>query len=88
MAIGKHFEISEIARWSSVQFSSNFQTCFEIVQTSKMEVKVGIIGGSGFYKMPELKNPVYKTVQTEFGEPSDQVVEGVIEGVPVVLIAR
>ena len=38
--------------------------------------------------MPELQNPVSKNVQTEFGDPSDKLVEGTIHGVPVVVLSR
>ena len=50
--------------------------------------KVGIFGGSGFYNMPELTNVKTETIITPFGEPSDNPVSGLIEGVPCVLLAR
>lgn len=51
-------------------------------------VKVGIIGGSGFYKLESLENKVVKEVTTPFGKPSTSPVEGTISGVPVVVLAR
>jgi len=51
-------------------------------------IKIGIIGGSGFYQMPELENPQEKQVNTEFGEPTDKLVVGTIHGVPVVVLSR
>lgn len=51
-------------------------------------IKIGIIGGSGFYQMPELENPQEKQVNTEFGEPTDKLVIGTIHGVPVVVLSR
>jgi len=51
-------------------------------------VKVGIIGGSGFYQMDELENPQTKQVDTEFGKPTDDLVSGSIHGVPVVVLSR
>ena len=51
-------------------------------------VTVGIIGGSGFYQMPELQNPQSKKVETEFGEPTDNLVSGTIHGIPVVVLSR
>ena len=54
---------------------------------SKM-IKIGIIGGSGFYQLSELKDSSEKIVNTEFGAPSDKLVEGTIHGVPVVVLAR
>ncbi|XP_057364936.1 S-methyl-5'-thioadenosine phosphorylase-like [Daphnia carinata] len=52
------------------------------------KVKIGIIGGSGFYKLDALKDPVEKSVNTPFGEPSDALVSGKIEGVDCVVLAR
>jgi len=52
-------------------------------------VKIGIIGGSGFYEMPELENPLTKLgVENEFGKPTDDLVTGSIHGVPVVVLSR
>jgi len=53
-----------------------------------MTVKVGIIGGSGFYKMENLNNREEKVVETPFGKPSSTPVEGDLHGVRVVVIAR
>ena len=38
--------------------------------------------------MPELQNVTGKKVDTEFGDPSDQLMEGTIDGVPVVVLSR
>ncbi len=51
-------------------------------------IQVAIIGGSGFYSLSELKDPVFRSVQTEFGDPSDEIAEGSIDGVPCVVLAR
>ena len=51
-------------------------------------MQIGIIGGSGFYQMPELQNACGKKVETEFGDPTDQLMEGTIHGVPVVVLSR
>ena len=51
-------------------------------------IKIGIIGGSGFYQLSDLKDSSEKIVNTEFGAPSDKLVEGTIHGVPVVVLAR
>jgi len=53
-----------------------------------VKVKVGIIGGSGFYKLDALKNPVEKTVKTPFGDPSDSLFIGTISDVDCVVLAR
>ncbi|KAF6770567.1 hypothetical protein AHF37_10415, partial [Paragonimus kellicotti] len=49
---------------------------------------VGIIGGSGLNDLHILKNPVERRVQTIFGEPSDVLIEGTVNNVPCVLLAR
>ena len=51
-------------------------------------VQVGIIGGSGFYKLDALKNSVEKTVKTPFGDPSDSLFIGTISDVDCVVLAR
>lgn len=53
-----------------------------------MAVKIGIIGGSGFYKLEALENAVEKKVTTPFGEPSDALLVGKIFGVDCVVLAR
>jgi len=53
---------------------------------SRMRVKVGVIGGSGFYKLEELENTKQITVDTRWGEA--KVVVGTLGGVDVVLLAR
>ncbi|HEX8565834.1 MAG TPA: S-methyl-5'-thioadenosine phosphorylase [Pyrinomonadaceae bacterium] len=52
------------------------------------QVKIGIIGGSGLYQMPELKNVREVGVETPFGKPSDAFIIGELEGVEVAFLAR
>ncbi|HEX8265795.1 MAG TPA: S-methyl-5'-thioadenosine phosphorylase [Pyrinomonadaceae bacterium] len=52
------------------------------------QVKIGIIGGSGLYQMPELKNVREVEVDTPFGKPSDVFIIGELEGVEVAFLAR
>lgn len=52
------------------------------------QVKVGIIGGSGLDNPDLLKNRTERKVTTIFGDPSDILVEGDIDGIPCVLLAR
>lgn len=52
------------------------------------QVKIGIIGGSGLYQMPELKNVREQVVDTPFGKPSDAFIIGELEGVEVAFLAR
>lgn len=51
-------------------------------------IKIGIIGGSGLYNMPDLKNKEEVAVRTPFGATSDPLVTGEIAGVRVAFIAR
>jgi 5'-methylthioadenosine phosphorylase len=49
---------------------------------------VGIIGGSGLYSMAGLKDAREIRVKTPFGEPSDALVVGMLEGKRVAFLAR
>src|SRR5881275_966595 len=50
--------------------------------------KIGIIGGSGLYQMPELKDIEEIQVETPFGNPSDAFITGTLEGVRVAFLPR
>ena len=50
--------------------------------------KIGIIGGSGLYQMPELKDIEEVRVETPFGNPSDAFIVGTLEGVRVAFLPR
>ena len=49
---------------------------------------VGLIGGSGLYQMAGLENPQEQHIDTPFGAPSDVLVTGRLQGVPVAFLAR
>jgi 5'-methylthioadenosine phosphorylase len=49
---------------------------------------IGIIGGSGLYSMAGLKDTREIHVKTPFGEPSDAIVVGTLEGKRVAFLAR
>jgi 5'-methylthioadenosine phosphorylase len=51
-------------------------------------IKIGIIGGSGLYKMDALKDVKEVTLDTPFGSPSDAFIVGTLEGTPVAFLAR
>ncbi len=51
-------------------------------------IRIGIIGGSGLYRMEGLANVEERAVSTPFGEPSDAVITGTLDGVPVAFLAR
>jgi 5'-methylthioadenosine phosphorylase len=50
--------------------------------------RIGIIGGSGLYQMPELKDIEEVKVETPFGDPSDAFIVGTLEGVRVAFLPR
>jgi 5'-methylthioadenosine phosphorylase len=50
--------------------------------------KIGIIGGSGLYQMPELKDVEEVGVETPFGPPSDAFIVGTLEGERVAFLPR
>ena len=50
--------------------------------------KIGIIGGSGLYQMPELTEIDEVEIQTPFGKPSDAFIIGTLEGERVAFLPR
>ena len=52
------------------------------------QAEIGIIGGSGLYSMSGLTKTREITVKTPFGEPSDAIVLGMLEGKRVAFLAR
>src|SRR5918992_1335450 len=52
------------------------------------KAEIGIIGGSGLYQMPELKDVEEVSVDTPFGAPSDAFITGTLEGVRVAFLPR
>ena len=51
-------------------------------------VRIGLIGGSGLYQMEGLTDVEERQVSTPFGDPSDAIVIGTLEGVRVAFLAR
>ncbi|MFH1292387.1 MAG: S-methyl-5'-thioadenosine phosphorylase [bacterium] len=49
-------------------------------------IEIGVLGGSGFYNL--LENAQEKTIQTEYGDPSDKVVVGEYAGKSVAFLPR
>src|SRR5271154_7218316 len=56
--------------------------------SAKETVRIGIIGGSGLYGMPGLTNTREVRVKTPFGDPSDAIVIGTLEGRRVAFLSR
>lgn len=53
-----------------------------------VQADIGIIGGSGLYKMDALTDVEEVTIDTPFGTPSDAFIYGKLNGTPVVFLAR
>ncbi|HAG83736.1 MAG TPA: S-methyl-5'-thioadenosine phosphorylase [Cyanobacteria bacterium UBA12227] len=52
------------------------------------QAQIGIIGGSGLYKMDALKDVEEVQINTPFGAPSDALIVGKLEGTSVAFLAR
>lgn len=52
------------------------------------QASIGIIGGSGLYAMKGLSNTKEIRVKTPFGDPSEAIVTGILEGKRVAFLAR
>ncbi len=49
---------------------------------------LGIIGGSGLYDIDGLEDVRWEGIQSPFGEPSDELLFGVLNGVQLVFLPR
>jgi len=52
------------------------------------EKVIGIIGGSGLYSIDGLKDTRWETVSSPFGQPSDQLLMGTLDGQKLVFLPR
>jgi 5'-methylthioadenosine phosphorylase len=57
-------------------------------RSTKAAAEIGVIGGSGLYAMPGLEGAREVRIKTSFGEPSDALVIGTLEGRRVAFLAR
>jgi len=57
-------------------------------RTKEPVARIGVIGGSGLYEMSGLTNAREIRVKTPFGDPSDAIVVGTLEGKRVAFLAR
>ncbi len=57
-------------------------------RTTKLQADIGIIGGSGLYDMEGLAGVREARVRTPFGDPSDALVVGALDGVRVAFLSR
>jgi len=56
--------------------------------SSKPHATIGVIGGSGLYAMQGLTDAREVRIKTPFGDPSDAIVVGTLEGKQVAFLAR
>jgi len=56
--------------------------------TDQITPVIGIIGGSGIYDIDGLENKAWHHVSTPWGEPSDALLEGVLDGIRCVFLPR
>jgi len=52
------------------------------------QAKIGVIGGSGLYRMEGMTGIEEIAVQTPFGDPSDVITVGKVEGVSMAFLPR
>ncbi len=57
-------------------------------KATKLRADIGIIGGSGLYNMEGLSGVREVRVRTPFGEPSDALIVGTLDGVRVAFLSR
>ncbi len=55
---------------------------------AETSIRIGIIGGSGLYHMGGLTDVEERRIPTPFGDPSDALLIGTLEGVRVAFLAR
>jgi 5'-methylthioadenosine phosphorylase len=55
---------------------------------SAKKISIAVIGGSGLYAMEDLKEIREIRIKTPFGDPSDALISGVLEGTPIVFLPR
>lgn len=53
-----------------------------------VEAKIGVIGGSGLYQIEGLSDLKETKVETPFGDPSDVIITGILQGVPIAFLPR
>jgi 5'-methylthioadenosine phosphorylase len=52
------------------------------------QIALAVIGGTGFYEMPGLENVEEHRIQTPFGDPSDSIFVGILDGRKIAFLAR
>ena len=49
---------------------------------------IGVVGGSGLYEIEGLEGAEWRTVESPWGQPSDQILTGMLDGVPMAFLPR
>ncbi|WP_335946534.1 S-methyl-5'-thioadenosine phosphorylase [Salipiger bermudensis] len=49
---------------------------------------IGVIGGSGVYDLDTLEDKRWQAVETPWGAPSDEILTGTLDGVPIAFLPR
>jgi 5'-methylthioadenosine phosphorylase len=59
-------------------------------KTGRMPIPttLGILGGSGLYDLPELRDATWRRIETPWGDPSDELLFGTLQGLQVVFLPR
>ncbi|KGM88936.1 methylthioadenosine phosphorylase [Roseovarius mucosus DSM 17069] len=52
------------------------------------ETMIGVIGGSGLYEIDGLQRAEWRAVETPWGVPSDAILTGTLDGVPMAFLPR
>lgn len=55
---------------------------------TKSKTVIGILGGSGVYEIDGLNNSQWKKIESPFGEPSDDLLHGDLDGQDIVFLPR
>ncbi|WP_350559238.1 S-methyl-5'-thioadenosine phosphorylase [Psychrobacter sp. CAL346-MNA-CIBAN-0220] len=63
-------------------------TSLIVEDTALLSANIAIIGGSGLYQMQALTNKRSVTIQTPYGDPSDDIILGDLDGVTVAFLTR
>jgi 5'-methylthioadenosine phosphorylase len=52
------------------------------------QTRIGVIGGSGLYEIDGLRDATWQAVETPWGTPSDAILTGTLDGVPMAFLPR
>jgi 5'-methylthioadenosine phosphorylase len=59
-----------------------------VEKSKRPPISIGVIGGSGVYSIEALRDVKEILVKTPFGRPSDAILTGSLEGIPVAFLPR